>query len=97
MISGLLIQTYPDLNVQKWITVAGVLNHADWTEYFGDDALNKSLNMNKLPHVPQLHYIADGDTVVPNQLSRQWAKQSDIIVIDDADHDSLRDIDLDFK
>lgn len=97
MISGLLIQTYPDLNVQKWITVAGVLNHDDWTEYFGDDALNKSLNMNKLPHIPQLHYIADGDTVVPNQLSRQWAKQSDIIVIDDADHDSLRDIDLDFK
>lgn len=96
MISGLLIQNYPDLNVEKWITIAGVLNHKEWTEYFNDAPLNTSLNMDKLPHISQRHYIADGDTVVPNELSRKWAKQSDIIVIHDATHSSWRGLNLDF-
>lgn len=96
MISGLLIQKYPDLNVQKWITIAGVLNHNDWTAYFEDTPLQKSLNMTKLPQISQTHYIADGDKVVPNELSRKWAKESDIIVIKDARHDSLRNLKIDF-
>ena len=97
MISGLLIQKYPDLNVQKWITSAGVLNHKDWTEYFGDAPLTKSLNLNKLPQILQTHYIADGDTVVPNELTRRWVKKSDIVVIKNAKHDNLRELKIDFK
>ena len=96
MISGLLIQKHPDLNVQKWITVAGVLNHKDWTEYFNDTPLKKSLNMNVLPQISQVHYIADGDTVVPNELTRKWAKSSDIIVIKNAKHDSLHTLKINF-
>lgn len=95
MISGLLIQNYPDLNVQKWITIAGVLNHTDWTEYFNDTPLKKSLNMNKLPHISQTHYIAKNDQVVPNELSRKWIKASDIVVVDDAKHDSWHGLTLD--
>lgn len=97
MVSGLLIQKYPDLNVQKWITVAGVLNHKDWTEYFGDTPLNQSLNLNGLPHISQVHYIADGDKVVPNELTRRWAKASDIVVIKNAKHDSFRGLEIDFE
>ena len=97
MVSGLLIQKYPDLNVQKWITVAGVLNHKDWTQYFGDAPLNKSLNLNVLPHISQTHYIADGDTVVPNELTRRWTKASDIVVIKNAKHDSFRGLEIDFE
>ncbi|MBQ3039833.1 MAG: hypothetical protein IJD41_04725, partial [Alphaproteobacteria bacterium] len=84
------------LNVQKWITIAGVLNHKEWTEYFNDSPLKKSLNLNKLPRISQTHYIADGDKVVPNELSRKWAKESDIVVIKDARHDSLRNLKIDF-
>ncbi len=97
MISGLLIQKYPDLNIQKWITIAGVLNHKDWTEYFGDAPLTKSLNLNKLPQVSQTHYIVDGDSVVPNELSYQWVKKSDIVVIKNARHDSVRNLELNFQ
>ena len=95
MISGLLIKNYPDLNIEKWITIAGVLNHADWTEYFNDTPLKKSLNMNKLPQISQKHYIADGDKVVPNELSRKWLKESDIVVVKGAEHDSWRGLRLD--
>ena len=95
MISGLLIQNYPDLNIEKWVTIAGVLNHADWTEYFNDTPLNKSLNLNKLPQISQKHYIADGDKVVPNELSRKWVKESDIVVVKGAEHDSWRGLKLD--
>ena len=97
MVSGLIIQKHPELNVQKWITVAGVLNHKDWTEYFGDAPLTGSLNLNKLPQVSQVHYIADGDIVVPNELTRRWAKASDIVVVKNAKHDSFRGLKIDFQ
>ena len=96
-VSGALIKKYPDLNVKKWVTVAGVLNHADWTEYFDDAPLNKSITMNGLPHIDQLHYIADGDTVVPNHLSRKWAHPSDIVVVPNARHDSFPGLEPDLN
>ena len=97
MISGLVIYKYNDLNVKKWITIAGVLNHADWTEYFGDTPLDKSLNLRNLPSIPQTHYIADGDKVVPNELTKKWAKESDIVLIDNARHDSFPGLKIDFE
>ena len=81
MISGLVIQNYPDINVQKWITVAGVLNHSDWTNHFGDSPLTHSENMTELPRVPQIHYIADKDTVVPNELSQKWTNNNNLIML----------------
>ena len=76
MASGLVLMRNPDMRVRRWITVAGVLNHADWTAYFGDSPLTTSLNMEKLPPVPQTHYIAARDTVVPAELSRRWTNDT---------------------
>lgn len=96
MISGLVINRAPELNVTKWVTVAGVLNHTDWTSYFGDAPLSKSLDMSSLPTVPQTHYIIDGDRVVPNRLSRKWVDESKLAVIQNAKHDKIPEIELSF-
>lgn len=89
MISGIVINQNPRLNIVQWITIAGVLNHGDWTGYFGDMPLTKSVEMTRLPNVSQIHYIADGDRVVPNELSRKWAKGKLIITIQNAEHDKI--------
>ena len=96
MISGLVIQNYPDINVQKWITVAGVLNHADWTEYFGDSPLTDSENLTTLPRVPQIHYIADRDHVVPNELSRKWVPEHNLVTVPNSTHHRFENLNLKF-
>jgi hypothetical protein len=97
MISGLVIEKHPELNVKKWITIAGVLNHADWTTYFNDTPLTHSLNLDTLPQLPATHYIVENDSVVPNILSKQWVGESDIKIIKNARHDRIPIIKLDFN
>ena len=53
--------------------------------------------MNKLPQISQVHYIADGDAVVPNELTRRWVNESDIVVIKNAKHDNFHGLKIDFK
>lgn len=96
MITGLIIKNNPDINVKKWVTVAGVLNHADWTQYFGDAPLSHSLNMDVLPHVSQLHYVAEKDKVVPVALSRKWTG-GNMEVIKNATHGNLKNIELNLQ
>ena len=96
MVSGLVIQNYPELNVRQWITIAGVLNHQDWTEFFGDSPLKTSLNLDGLPHVPQLHYVAENDKTVPGALSAKWTGGTNVIVVPNATHDNFNNIKLDF-
>ncbi len=96
MISGLIIQNNPDLSVKQWITIAGVLNHSDWSSYFEDAPLSRSLNMNALPQISQLHYIAYGDRVVPNGLSERWVDDADLVVVTDATHDYFPNLNLQF-
>lgn len=96
MISGLIISKYPDINVKQWITIAGVLNHTNWTQYFGDTPLSQSLDLNELPHIPQRHYVAEFDKVVPIELTYRMANPSDIIVVPNASHSNLKNITLDF-
>lgn len=96
MVSGIIINQTPELNVIRWITIAGVLNHSEWTAYFNDMPLSKSLDMTALPTVPQVHYIIDGDRVVPNSLSRRWVADENIVVIPNAKHDKIPDINLSF-
>ncbi len=95
MISGLIISQNPDLNIREWITVAGVLNHADWTAYFGDAPLSYSLNMNTLPRVSARHYVAENDKVVPRTLSRQWVGAGNLIVVPNATHNKFPDFMID--
>ncbi|MBO5740214.1 MAG: hypothetical protein J6R52_04085 [Alphaproteobacteria bacterium] len=94
MVSGLIAQNYPEITVRQWITIAGVLNHTEWTEYFKDAPLSMSLNLNGLPDVPQVHYIARGDRVVPNSLSRKWTDGKKLIVIDGATHNNFPALNL---
>ncbi len=96
MISGLVIQKHPEIDLKKWIPIAGVLNHTDWTQYFNDTPLTRSLNLNILPHIPQVHYIAEKDEVVPNSLSKQWVKENNIKTIKNAKHNTIPTIKLDF-
>lgn len=96
MVSGIVINQNPEMNVVHWITVAGVLNHADWTSFFGDKPLTKSLNMTALPRVPQTHYIVSGDRVVPNHLSRKWVLGEILLEIPNATHDKIPELHLGF-
>lgn len=89
MVSGLVITQHPELNIKKWVTIAGVLNHTDWTEYFGDKPLDKSLDMDVLPHVPQMHYIAENDEIVPFELSKKWVGNNQLIIIPDTMHNDF--------
>jgi len=86
MVSGLVIEQNPKLKIENWITIAGVLNHKKWTNYFGDEDLNESLNMTKLPNVPQIHFIGARDKTVPYELAKTWAKESDIKIVPNATH-----------
>ena len=97
LLSGLVIEKYPELNVKKWITIAGVLNHNDWTDFFGDSPLTHSINLNVLPRVHQLHYAAENDKTVPNSLTMQWTGGADTIIIPNATHDDFEDLILDFS
>ena len=96
LLSGLIIEKYPELNVKKWITIAGVLNHSDWTEYFGDSPLIHSMNLDTLPRVHQLHYAAENDKTVPNSLTMQWTGGADTIIVPNATHDDFENLILDF-
>lgn len=96
MVSGLVIETHPEINVVQWITIAGVLNHSEWTQYFGDSPLNKSLDMRRLPNVPQLHYVAQNDETVPIELTQKMARDSDIIIVPNATHDDFGNLKLNF-
>ncbi len=89
LVSGLVIERHPEINVRQWITIAGVLNHDDWTSYFGDSPLSASLNLNGLPHVSQTHYVGEFDETVPYELSTKWTGGKNMIVVPGAAHDDF--------
>jgi Serine hydrolase (FSH1). len=92
LLSGLIIKNYPELKIKKWITVAGVLNHKEWTEFFGDKPLTKSLNLKTLPNVPQVHYAGAKDKIVPLELSKKWTKEKNLIIVPKAKHNGHFDL-----
>ncbi len=95
-VAAQIISRNPDLNVIQWVTVAGVLNHSDWTDYFGDAPLTRSLSLSELPRLPARHYVAAHDSVVPAALSRKWGGAENIIVIPGARHDKFPDLKIEF-
>ena len=97
MVSGLIIKSFPDLNVKKWITVAGVLNHSDWTEYFEDTPLAESLSLGALPNIKQTHYVAEFDDVVPIVLTQRVADGENIVIVPNARHDDFGNLKIDFS
>ena len=94
MVSGLVIKQNQNMKIKKWITIAGVLNHKKWTEYFGDKPLKKSLDMEGLPEILQTHFVGDDDETVPYELVKQWANEKDIRFVPGASHDDFSNINL---
>ncbi len=86
LISGYIIKHNPDMNFIQWVTVSGVLNHNDWTNFFGDKPLKKSVDLDTLPDIKQVHFVAEQDKVVPRKLSEKWTRGQPMIVIKGATH-----------
>ncbi len=97
LISGLVILENANLNIKKWITIAGVLNHSDWTDYFNDSPLTHSLDLYRLPNIHQVHYIASHDETVPQSLSNKWLSGQMVKQIPDSSHSSFPNLKLDFS
>lgn len=95
MLSGLIIEHTPGINIRQWVTVAGVLNHTDWTEYFDDTPLMQSMDMNALPAVSQIHYVATHDTVVPRKLSEKWLGDK-MHIVPESTHNQFDNLTIDF-
>ena len=87
LLSGLVIKQNPQLPVKKWITIAGVLNHTKWTEDLNLPTLSDSIDLEKLPTIPQLHVIGDKDTTVSYKLTESLVDNKNLIVIPSATHD----------
>ena len=96
MISGLVIKKFPDIKVKKWITIAGILNHREWTKYFNDCDLDKSENLERLPDVSQKHYIGTNDSVVPLKLAKTWVDSRNLVIVSGATHTDFDGLVLDF-
>ena len=86
LISGLIINNYPEIKVQHWTTFAGLLNHTSWTSYHQKEPLTGSLDLVQLPSVPQTHYAGQRDTVVPLALITEWTQNKNLIILPKATH-----------
>ena len=86
LLSGLVIEQNPKLPVKKWITLAGVLNHKKWTQDLNLPSLKDSVDLQKMPTVPQLHLIGDKDSVVSYKLTKALVDNKNLIVVPDATH-----------
>ena len=88
LLSGLVIQEFPQLNVIKWITVAGLLDHKAWSDYLKLYPLSDSLNLEKLPSISQSHYIGDNDSVIPLDLMKKITHEKNLYIINNATHNN---------
>lgn len=88
LLSGLVIEQTPQLHVQEWVTLAGLLNHEKWTTELKLPPLKDSLDLQKLPNVKQLHLIGDKDKTIPYKMTQALVKSKDLIVIVKATHNS---------
>jgi len=90
-IAGLLAVRHPE-QVRHVITIAGVLDHAAWTSYHGDDPLTDSLNLitwqSEFRKLPQTHYAGAKDTIVPPSLIQAVAADDTVVIVPRATHDS---------
>ena len=88
MLSGLIIEQNSQLNIEKWITIAGLLNHEKWTELLKLQPLKNSLNLKKIPNIKQTHLVGEKDRVVPYKITKEIVKEKDLIIVPNATHNS---------
>jgi len=80
-------------DIAAWITVAGNIDHEEWTRYHHMTPLTGSLDpltrADRLVSIPQIHFAGGRDDVVPAGLVRRFAvsmRDAQVIVIDENDH-----------
>lgn len=94
LLSGLIINQYKDdLNIIEWITVAGLLNHTKWTNYFNYVPLKDSLDLDTIPNISQKHYIGKQDNIIPYKLTLEIVNIKDCVIIENATHNNGISID----
>ncbi|MBR1778329.1 MAG: alpha/beta hydrolase [Alphaproteobacteria bacterium] len=83
--------------VSKVYTVAGVLDHKEWTAYHEDSSLNGSLNpadyKDRLAKIPQTHFVGGADKNVPVSLTESFVyslnnDQAELIIVPNASHNT---------
>ena len=90
-IAGLVSVRSPELNVKKIITIAGNLDHAEWTRMKKFPPLNESLDLNwykeEFKKIPQIHFVGEKDIVIPADLTMKFIDdRSRIITVPNAEH-----------
>ncbi|MCL2629727.1 MAG: alpha/beta hydrolase [Alphaproteobacteria bacterium] len=90
-IAGLVAVLHPELNVQKIVTIAGNLDHAEWTRAKNLAPLDGSLDLNdykdEFMRIPQTHYVGDKDTVIATWITVNFlGGMEDVIVVPGAAH-----------
>ena len=88
LLSGLVINQNPNLKIEKWITIAGVLNHTKWTKQQNLLPLKDSLDLYNLPNVSQVHLAGEKDRVVPLELTKSIVPKETLIIVPKATHNS---------
>lgn len=87
LISGLIINQYKNqLNIIQWITIAGLLNHTEWTKHFNYIPLQDSLDLETVPNIKQKHFVGKKDKIIPYQLTLNLINKKDSIILDNATH-----------
>ena len=87
---GLIAVKHPDLQINKIITIAGNLDHKEWTDYHNLPELRGSLNLadykEKFALMEQIHYVGSDDNVIPPEITRKIIPVDKIIEIKGATH-----------
>ena len=82
-VAGLLATNKPDLKVKKLITLAGNLDHEEWTRQKGFPPLSESLNLEsyrtRYASFPQIHYVGEKDNVIPAKLTFDFVQNPDTV------------------
>ncbi len=89
-IAGLIAVRNPK-QIQKIVTIAGVLDQEAWTTYHQDTPLTGSLNLKDFQSIfktiPQKHFVGGKDKVVPVELTKTFVgDDTKIVILPKADH-----------
>lgn len=89
-VAGLVSVLNKDLKVKKLITIAGNLNHEEWTSYHHVPALSNSLSLadyrNKYLRFSQVHYAGKEDNIMPKNLIADFTNGHNLIIVEEASH-----------
>lgn len=88
LLTGLIINQHKnDLNIVKWVTIAGLFNHTDWTTKFDLLPLKDSLDLETLPDIEQIHFICKYDKTIPYELTIKRVNKADCIILEATHND----------